>query len=125
MQAETWDGPLDFLRCNERARDVIADMGWAGKSEGGRQAAPTSQDGPPLPSSQKGKCDQVPSLLDMGLVAVPVAAATEPGAPCPGHAEALGTSRVLAVDPTVTPRVGRKHFPTTLALADKEVVLTS
>jgi peptidoglycan-N-acetylglucosamine deacetylase len=36
----------------------------------------------------------------------------------------LGTFRVLAVDPAATPRVGRKHFPTTLPLANKEVVLT-
>jgi peptidoglycan/xylan/chitin deacetylase (PgdA/CDA1 family) len=44
-------------------------------------------------------------------------------APCP-HPEALGTSRVLAVDPDSTPRVGLKSFPETLPLADKEVVLT-
>ena len=60
----------------------------------------------------------------MGLTAVPIMAAAEPGAPCPGHPEALGTSRLLTVDPAATPRVGRKHFPTTLPLADKEVVLT-
>jgi peptidoglycan/xylan/chitin deacetylase (PgdA/CDA1 family) len=44
--------------------------------------------------------------------------------PCPGRADALGTARVLPVDPAATPRVGRKHFPGTLPLADKEVVLT-
>ena len=43
-------------------------------------------------------------------------------APCP--AEALGTARVLPVDAATTPRLGRKHFPATLALAPKEVVLT-
>jgi peptidoglycan-N-acetylglucosamine deacetylase len=58
----------------------------------------------------------------LGLAAIPAAA--EPGTPCPGHPDALGTSRVLAVDPAATPRVGRKHFPATLPLADKEVVLT-
>ncbi len=53
--------------------------------------------------------------------ATPLAAA---GAlPCPGHPDALGTSRTITVDAT-TPRLGRKHFPTTLPLADKEVVLT-
>jgi peptidoglycan/xylan/chitin deacetylase (PgdA/CDA1 family) len=31
---------------------------------------------------------------------------------------------VIAVDAATTPRVGRKHFPATLPLADKEVVLT-
>ena len=40
------------------------------------------------------------------------------------RADALGTSRVLAVDPTATPRVGRKQFPATLPLAPREVVLT-
>jgi peptidoglycan/xylan/chitin deacetylase (PgdA/CDA1 family) len=39
-------------------------------------------------------------------------------------ADALGTSRVLTVDPATTPRVGRKHFPATLALDAREVVLT-
>jgi peptidoglycan/xylan/chitin deacetylase (PgdA/CDA1 family) len=44
--------------------------------------------------------------------------------PCPGNADALGTERVLAVDAQTTPRVGRKHFPDTLPLGDKELVLT-
>jgi peptidoglycan/xylan/chitin deacetylase (PgdA/CDA1 family) len=38
--------------------------------------------------------------------------------------DVLGTSRVLTVSAATTPRVGRKHFPTTLPLAPKEVVLT-
>jgi len=38
--------------------------------------------------------------------------------------DALGTSRILAVSATTTPRVGLKEFPGTLPLADKEVVLT-
>ena len=44
--------------------------------------------------------------------------------PCPGNPDALGTERVLAVDATTTPRVGRKHFPATLPLQRKELVLT-
>ncbi|MFB6452215.1 polysaccharide deacetylase family protein [Bradyrhizobium tunisiense] len=38
--------------------------------------------------------------------------------------DALGTSRVLAVDAKTYPRVGLKSFPQTLPLADHEVVLT-
>jgi peptidoglycan/xylan/chitin deacetylase (PgdA/CDA1 family) len=38
--------------------------------------------------------------------------------------DALGTSRVLTVDPASSPRVGLKSFPQTLPLADHEVVLT-
>lgn len=38
--------------------------------------------------------------------------------------DALGTSRVLTVDPATFPRVGLKSFPQTLPLADHEVVLT-
>jgi peptidoglycan/xylan/chitin deacetylase (PgdA/CDA1 family) len=47
-----------------------------------------------------------------------------PAAPCPGNPDALGTARVLAVDASSTPRVGRKSFPTTLPLGRKELVLT-
>ena len=54
-----------------------------------------------------------------GLVPLAAAAAT-----CPGRADALGTERVLSVDARSTPRVGRKHFPDTLPLNDKELVLT-
>lgn len=42
---------------------------------------------------------------------------------CP-RKDALGTSRVLVVDPAATPRVGLKSFPQTLPLADREFVLT-
>ena len=49
--------------------------------------------------------------------------AAAPAAECP-RADALGTSRVLAVDPAAAPRVGLKSFPQTLPLADREVVLT-
>jgi peptidoglycan/xylan/chitin deacetylase (PgdA/CDA1 family) len=44
-------------------------------------------------------------------------------ADCP-RADALGTSRELAVDAAAFPRVGLQSFPRTLPLADKEVVLT-
>lgn len=54
-------------------------------------------------------------------VLLPFAASAEP---CPGNADALGTERVLTVDARTTPRVGRKHFPDTLPLHDKELVLT-
>lgn len=43
---------------------------------------------------------------------------------CTGNPGALGTARTLAVDPAVTPAVGRKQFPATLPLKPKEVVLT-
>lgn len=45
-------------------------------------------------------------------------------APCPDNPEALGTERAIAVDAAATPRVGRKHFPVTLPLGPKELVLT-
>lgn len=52
---------------------------------------------------------------------IPLAAMAQP---CPGNPQALGTKRVLEVDAGSTPRVGRKHFPNTLPLARKELVLT-
>jgi peptidoglycan/xylan/chitin deacetylase (PgdA/CDA1 family) len=60
------------------------------------------------------------ALIAVALAAPAVAAAQS----CPGNPDALGTARVLAVDARTTPRVGRKHFPATLPLAPKEVVLT-
>jgi peptidoglycan/xylan/chitin deacetylase (PgdA/CDA1 family) len=43
---------------------------------------------------------------------------------CPGNPDALGTLRVITVDPTEHPRVGTMQYPESLPLADKEVVLT-
>ena len=43
---------------------------------------------------------------------------------CPGHPDALGTSRVLAVDAGTYSRVGTMQYKQTLPLADKEVVIT-
>src|SRR5579863_4497458 len=45
-------------------------------------------------------------------------------ADCPGHPDALGTSRTLVVDPRQHPRIGTMQYPETLPLADHEVVLT-
>jgi peptidoglycan/xylan/chitin deacetylase (PgdA/CDA1 family) len=50
--------------------------------------------------------------------------ATQADGNCPGHPGALGTSRVLALDPAQYPRVGHIQYPDTLPLNDKEVVLT-
>ena len=50
--------------------------------------------------------------------------ATQADTNCPGHPDALGTSRVLPLDPAQYPRVGHMQYPDTLPLNDKEVVLT-
>jgi peptidoglycan/xylan/chitin deacetylase (PgdA/CDA1 family) len=62
----------------------------------------------------------LPTALGLLLFTSPLAAAAD----CPGNPDALGTARVLAIDPAKTPPVGRKQFPVTLPLAPKEVVLT-
>ncbi len=64
----------------------------------------------------------VVSVAAMGAILL-LACAPAPAADCPIK-NALGTSRTLTVSVTDTPRVGLKQFPTTLPLADKEVVLT-
>ena len=43
---------------------------------------------------------------------------------CPGNPGALGTSRVIAFDPTEHLRLGGMQYPETLPLRDKEIVLT-
>ena len=43
---------------------------------------------------------------------------------CPGHPDAIGTSRTLVVDPAQHPRIGTMQYAETLPLKDHEVVLT-
>ena len=57
----------------------------------------------------------------VAVTLIPLAAAAQP---CPDNPQALGTARALEVDAKSTPRVGRKEFPATLPLRDKELVLT-
>ena len=45
-------------------------------------------------------------------------------AECPGNPNALGTSRVISVDPAEHARLGTMQYGETLPLADKEVVIT-
>src|SRR6201992_1040125 len=61
--------------------------------------------------------------LAFGLLAG-FASQTASAADCPGHPNALGTSRTLVVDPREHPRIGTMQYPETLPLADHEVVLT-
>lgn len=63
------------------------------------------------------------AVLCLGLVsgiAAPPAAAAD----CPGHPDALGTSRTLVVDPREHLRIGTMQYAETLPLEDHEVVLT-
>src|SRR5579863_5244664 len=62
------------------------------------------------------------AALAMGLLNG-VRAATA-AADCPGHPDAIGTSRTLVVDPREHPRLGAMQYSETLPLADHEVVLT-
>jgi peptidoglycan/xylan/chitin deacetylase (PgdA/CDA1 family) len=64
------------------------------------------------------------ALLAVQPASAQTTAAQTAPQPCPGNPDALSTARVITVEATTTPRVGRKHFPATLPLADMEVVLT-
>jgi peptidoglycan/xylan/chitin deacetylase (PgdA/CDA1 family) len=61
--------------------------------------------------------------LCLGLL-TGISAQTASAADCPGHPDALGTSRTLVVDPKQHPRIGTMQYPETLPLEDHEVVLT-
>jgi peptidoglycan/xylan/chitin deacetylase (PgdA/CDA1 family) len=61
--------------------------------------------------------------LCLALLAV-ITAQTALAADCPGHPDALGTSRTLVVDPKQHPRIGTMQYAETLPLRDHEVVLT-
>src|SRR4051812_9209458 len=63
------------------------------------------------------------AVLYLGLVGC-IAAHPAWAAECPGNRNALGTSRVLVVDPREHPRIGSMQYPETLPLREHEVVLT-
>jgi peptidoglycan-N-acetylglucosamine deacetylase len=63
------------------------------------------------------------AVLCLGLVGC-IAAHPAWAAECPGNRNALGTSRVLVVDPREHPRIGTMQYHETLPLRDHEVVLT-
>jgi peptidoglycan/xylan/chitin deacetylase (PgdA/CDA1 family) len=59
----------------------------------------------------------------VGLLAS-IVAQTSWAANCPGHPDAIGTSRTMVVDPRAHPTIGTMQYAKTLPLADREVVLT-
>ncbi|MGY8711093.1 polysaccharide deacetylase family protein [Bradyrhizobium sp. 18BD] len=61
-------------------------------------------------------------VLCLGLLSVGTTAAFADD--CPGHPDALGTSRTVVVDPHEHPRIGTMQYRETLPLRDHEVVLT-
>ena len=65
-------------------------------------------------------------LVSIGLASLALCAAVTPtqAADCPGHPNAIGTSRTIVVDPQEHRRIGTMSYSETLPLVDKEVVLT-
>jgi peptidoglycan/xylan/chitin deacetylase (PgdA/CDA1 family) len=64
------------------------------------------------------------SLFSLGLLACVGAPTAALAADCPGHPDAIGTSRTLVVDPREHRLLGTMQYRETLPLADHEVVLT-
>jgi peptidoglycan-N-acetylglucosamine deacetylase len=62
--------------------------------------------------------------LVLALVFIALAPVAAMADTCPGNPQALGTARVMQVNAKADPRIGRKQFPSTLPLHDKELVLT-
>ena len=64
----------------------------------------------------------VTALVALG--AAQASAETAPAETCPGHPDAIGTSRTIVIDPTEHPHIGTMQYAETLPLRDHEVVLT-
>jgi peptidoglycan/xylan/chitin deacetylase (PgdA/CDA1 family) len=64
------------------------------------------------------------AALSLGLLMGLAAARPASAADCPGHPDAIGTSRTLVVDPREHPRIGTMQYRETLPLRDHEVVLS-
>lgn len=63
----------------------------------------------------------IAAIVAAGILNSNVAVAAEA---CPGHPDALGTARVIVVDPAEHGRIGSMQYAETLPLRAKEVVLT-
>src|ERR1700722_5546888 len=63
------------------------------------------------------------AVLCLGLLTC-ITTQTASAADCPGHPDALGTSRTLVVDPREHTKIGTMQYAETLPLEDHEVVLT-
>jgi peptidoglycan/xylan/chitin deacetylase (PgdA/CDA1 family) len=99
----------------------------ASKAEASKPEAPkpevTSSEAAP---AADGKADSKDTKLDTAAqpATAPAAPAQTAASDCPGNPNALGTSRVLAIDPTDYKRIGHMQYPDSLPLQDKEVVIT-
>lgn len=60
----------------------------------------------------------------LGLLVSAASPVASFAADCPGHPDAIGTSRTIVVDPRQHPRIGTMQYRETLPLRDHEVVLT-
>jgi peptidoglycan/xylan/chitin deacetylase (PgdA/CDA1 family) len=79
--------------------------------------------GKPMPNVRQQKMARRPGRASAMTLAILVWTAAAQAADCP-RKETLGTSRVMAVDPALWQRIGRRDFSQTLPLRDHEVVLT-
>jgi peptidoglycan/xylan/chitin deacetylase (PgdA/CDA1 family) len=64
------------------------------------------------------------AVILIATMLVALATAKARAADCPGNPNALGTSRVLAIEPRQFPRIGTVQYQHSLPLEDREVVLT-
>ncbi len=63
------------------------------------------------------------AAIGLGLLTC-ITATSAQAADCPGHPDAIGTSRTLVVDPREHSRIGTMQYAETLPLQDHEVVLS-
>jgi len=116
------------------AQDTSHASAGAASSTPKQDAAASPRDGKQDGSSAAGKDAKqdgnAPPPAQSPAPAQSAAPATAQNSPqssasnCPGNPNALGTSRVLAIDPADFKRIGHMQYPDSLPLQDKEVVIT-
>jgi peptidoglycan/xylan/chitin deacetylase (PgdA/CDA1 family) len=105
-------------RTTPRAFNAAPEQEHRGESRRSRLSSFTSIGITIMSSISNGLCSLVFAFLFLGLPIVGVAKE------CPGNPSAIGTSRVISVDPAKLPEVGTEQFEATLPLNDHEVVLS-
>ena len=97
---------------------AFAQVAWA-QAQPPAQAPASTEVQAPTPTQV-----QVPAESQAPVSQPAQTAAPHADANCPGHPDAIGTSRILPLDPAQYPRVGHMQYPASLPLNDKEVVIT-
>jgi peptidoglycan/xylan/chitin deacetylase (PgdA/CDA1 family) len=121
------DEAKDQSKDKDQAKDQLKDQAKDAKTVAPTDAPDHAKDQAKIPAqsdAQKPSTDQTKDQTEDEANAFGPTQAQNVASSCPGNPNALGTSRVIAIDPSEYKRLGHMQYPDSLPLNDHEVVLT-